>query len=176
MAQTTSRAGSREIKAYVASPEGFTESGRLYLSTVIYPGLKALNISILDPWKWQSGTSLVRRWTDKEINRKGLAVTEQQVLKIGWQKIDYVESADMVVAMLDGQEVDSQVAAQIGHAYALKKRIFGLRTDFRLIGDSALGMGTLLCTYIRGSGGNLYTASEEMFREVERYAALLRKG
>jgi len=42
-----------------------------------------------------------------------------------------VDSARIVVALLDGQDVDSGTCVEIGYAYAKGKKIFGLLTDFR---------------------------------------------
>lgn len=45
--------------------------------------------------------------------------------------VDGVESSDAVLAILDGAEVDSGVAWEMGYAYARGKPVIGVRTDFR---------------------------------------------
>ncbi|MDR0363180.1 MAG: nucleoside 2-deoxyribosyltransferase [Planctomycetota bacterium] len=45
--------------------------------------------------------------------------------------IDGIDAADAVLAVLDGAEVDSGVAWEVGYAYARGKPVIGLRTDFR---------------------------------------------
>lgn len=45
-----------------------------------------------------------------------------------------LRDADAVVAMLDGPDVDAGSAFELGYAYAERKPIFGLRTDFRTLG------------------------------------------
>ena len=45
--------------------------------------------------------------------------------------VDGVEAADTVLAILDGAEVDSGVAWEMGYAFSRKKPILGVRTDFR---------------------------------------------
>jgi len=40
-------------------------------------------------------------------------------------------SAEVVVALLDGQDVDSGTCIELGYAYAKGKKIFGILTDFR---------------------------------------------
>lgn len=45
-----------------------------------------------------------------------------------------LEGADLVVAILDGPDVDSGTAWECGYAYAKGKKIYGLRTDFRIFG------------------------------------------
>lgn len=42
-----------------------------------------------------------------------------------------IRSADIVVALLDGQDSDSGTCVELGYAYAMNKKIFGLLTDFR---------------------------------------------
>jgi nucleoside 2-deoxyribosyltransferase len=45
-----------------------------------------------------------------------------------------IEKSDMIVAVVDGADVDSGTAWEIGYAYARSKPILGLRTDFRTLG------------------------------------------
>jgi nucleoside 2-deoxyribosyltransferase len=45
--------------------------------------------------------------------------------------INQVDSAKIIVALLDGQDVDSGTCIELGYAYAKGKKIFGLLTDFR---------------------------------------------
>ena len=52
--------------------------------------------------------------------------------------------SDLVIAILDGSDVDSGTAFEIGVAYAKGKRIIGLRTDFRNCGDvEGFGMNAM---------------------------------
>lgn len=45
--------------------------------------------------------------------------------------VNGVETSDAVLAILDGAEVDSGVAWEMGYAYAKGKPVIGVRTDFR---------------------------------------------
>ena len=45
--------------------------------------------------------------------------------------INKLDSADIIVALLDGQDVDSGTCIELGYAYAKGKKIFGILTDFR---------------------------------------------
>ena len=45
--------------------------------------------------------------------------------------VTQVNSARIVVAFLDGQDVDSGTCIELGYAYAKGKKLFGLLTDFR---------------------------------------------
>lgn len=51
--------------------------------------------------------------------------------------ISQVSSAEIVVALLDGQDVDSGTCIELGYAYARGKKIFGLLTDSRVYGTAA---------------------------------------
>jgi nucleoside 2-deoxyribosyltransferase len=42
-----------------------------------------------------------------------------------------LDDAGIVVALLDGQDVDSGTCIELGYAYAKGKKIFGIITDFR---------------------------------------------
>jgi len=46
-----------------------------------------------------------------------------------------LDTADMVVAVIDGADADSGTAWEIGYAVAGKKPVYALRTDFRRAGD-----------------------------------------
>lgn len=52
------------------------------------------------------------------------------------QCIRGVEKADVILAVVDGTDVDSGTSFEIGYAYAMKKPIVLLRTDFRENADS----------------------------------------
>ena len=45
--------------------------------------------------------------------------------------INTLKQAAIVVALLDGQDVDSGTCIELGVAYASRKKIFGIITDFR---------------------------------------------
>ena len=45
-----------------------------------------------------------------------------------------IEISDIIVAVIDGADVDSGTAWEIGFAFARGKTVVGLRTDFRSLG------------------------------------------
>jgi nucleoside 2-deoxyribosyltransferase len=45
-----------------------------------------------------------------------------------------IDKADILIAVVDGADVDSGTSWEIGYAYALGKPVLGLRTDFRTLG------------------------------------------
>ena len=54
--------------------------------------------------------------------------------------VEGVDSSDIVVAVLDGVDVDSGTAWEIGYAYAKEKPVIGLRTDFRSLSDGIVNL------------------------------------
>ena len=51
-----------------------------------------------------------------------------------------VRSADVIVACLDGPDVDSGVAFEMGYAHALGKPVVGVRTDFRQLQERGVNL------------------------------------
>jgi nucleoside 2-deoxyribosyltransferase len=47
------------------------------------------------------------------------------------EDIKRLDEADIIIALLDGPDVDSGTSIELGYAYAREKEIFGILTDFR---------------------------------------------
>lgn len=65
-----------------------------------------------------------------------------------------IESSDIIVAVVDGADVDSGTAWEIGYAYARGKPMLGLRTDFRTLGiegtvNLMIERSVVMCTSIK---------------------------
>jgi nucleoside 2-deoxyribosyltransferase len=103
---------------YVASALGFSAATRPYNDTLL-AALRDAGHVPHDPW---SGPP-----------PDGTAAGNARVAEANFAAI---RDADAVLALLDGPDVDSGVAAEIGYAYALGKRVIGLRLDFRRSGDN----------------------------------------
>jgi len=54
--------------------------------------------------------------------------------------VDSLEGADLVVAVLDGPDVDSGTAFEVGYAYARNIPVIGIRTDYRKSQDRGLNL------------------------------------
>jgi nucleoside 2-deoxyribosyltransferase len=66
----------------------------------------------------------------------------------------------VVLANLDGQDVDSGTAAEIGYAFAKGKPIIGYRGDLRLSSDNVgLTVNLQVEFFIRESGGEIVTSA-----------------
>lgn len=138
---------------YVASPLGFTRAGQLFADQVLLPALKKAGIDPLDPWDDPGGE--IQAAFDQSAGEleRIRAVNEL----VGRRNVGMIERADAVLAVLDGPDVDSGTAAEIGYASALPRPIVGWRSDVRQTGDNAAAIVNLQVEhFIRRSGGAIY--------------------
>lgn len=78
-----------------------------------------------------------------------------------------IEDADGLLAVIDGN-VGGGVGAEIGFAYARRKRIVGYRGDFRKTGDNEGAIVGLQVEYfIRASGGTIVTELRKLPETLE---------
>ena len=76
------------------------------------------------------------------------------------------------MAVLDGTDVDSGTAAEIGYAFARGKLIVGYRGDFRLSADNEGSTVNLQVEYfIRASGGTIVERYEDLGPSLRALAA-----
>jgi nucleoside 2-deoxyribosyltransferase len=73
-----------------------------------------------------------------------------------------IRECDVLLGVLDGAEVDSGTAAEIGFAAASAKKCFGLRTDWRDSGEFGLALNLQVLHFIQKSGGRLFRSIEEI--------------
>jgi len=102
-----------------------------------------------------------------EINDKqNVTPTAKQIFDSDNKELD---SSDYVLAILDGVEIDSGVACEIGRAKALGKTVLGLVTDIRY-GLPQDGLYRNL--YVLGAVDKLFTNTNDLgkyLEEVEDY-------
>ncbi|MGO9019663.1 MAG: nucleoside 2-deoxyribosyltransferase [Syntrophobacteraceae bacterium] len=80
----------------------------------------------------------------------------------------HLDDADLVIAMLDGPQVDDGTAWEIGYYYAKKspeQKIIGIRTDFRRAGESE---GAIVNPMLECSCVWVVRSSEELLEAVSR--------
>jgi nucleoside 2-deoxyribosyltransferase len=128
-------------RCYVASPLGFTEAGRDYYVKVFLPALADV-VTPVDPWTLSDPTDAP--------------------LEIGRRNADAITSCQLLAAHLDGQEVDSGTAAEIGYAAAKGLRCFGLRTDLRESGEPGVAVNLQVEHFIVASGGRIATSLDDL--------------
>jgi nucleoside 2-deoxyribosyltransferase len=123
---------------------------------------------VLDPWALTPAV-VVARAARSRARRGALARVNAHIARTNQAAIDRAEA---VVAVLDGVDVDSGTAAEIGYAFACGKRIVGYRGDFRRTGDNDGAVVNLQVEYfVRASGGTIVTRLADVTRALRRPSA-----
>jgi nucleoside 2-deoxyribosyltransferase len=148
-------------RCYLASPLGFSELGRQYYEDTYIPTLAQV-IEPVDPW------SLV---TKAELEEARLGGSLRKLwTAVGRRNSEAIRSSALLVAFLDGQELDAGTVAELGYAAALGKPCFGLRTDLRQIGDETVGLNLQVESFVAESGGEIVTSLAELVEVLGRAA------
>src|SRR5215468_11498401 len=164
---------SNEKHIYLAGPLGFSEGGNLF-KEALTKKLKKHGYKVIDPFKLtpQSKFQKISRLPTLEQQQQAWKVLNPQIARRGQQAID---ECNAVLAVLDGPDVDSGTAAEIGYAFARGKPILGYRGDFRLSSDNEGSLVNLQVEYfIRASGGEIITAIVALAPALARIATVLR--
>lgn len=149
---------------YVAGPEGFSETTRLWHENTLIPMLIKEGAFPLDPWQLTLAEEIgqVGRLVpggERNIRRREL---NQRVARRNYQAL---KVADFCVASLDGQEIDSGTAAEIGAYYALhngSRPIFARRSDFRSSGEEGALVNLQVVYFIEQTGGTIVSNINEL--------------
>jgi nucleoside 2-deoxyribosyltransferase len=156
------------MKIYLASPLGFSEVGRAYYENALIPAVESCGLEAVDPW------TLTDQAKIDKIKRMDYGAAKRDAWRqfnpeIGGNNRAAIDSADMVLAVLDGVDIDSGTAAEIGYAFAKGKPILGYRGDFRLSADNEGSVVNLQVEYfIRQSGGDIVAEIAELGPALER--------
>lgn len=143
-------------RVYVASPLGFAVSTQVFMEELI-ARLEPI-VAVENPWddvrfEGEFAEIATLKSYPERVNR--LQAINHEIGKTNAERID---KSDAVLAILDGVDVDSGTAAEIGYAFAKGKKVYGLRTDFRLAGDNLGATVNLQVQYfIEASGGRVVT-------------------
>jgi nucleoside 2-deoxyribosyltransferase len=140
-------------RCYVASALGFNEAGAHYYKHVFLPALRKA-VTPVDPWALTTTEELA----DARAGRR----EREFALEVGARNADAIRSCKLLVAHLDGQEVDSGTAAEIGFAAALGLCRFGLRSDLRQSGEPGVNVNLQVEHFIVASGGSVCVSLEEL--------------
>lgn len=152
----------KSTNVYLASPLGFSPETRPYLDR-IKERLAGLGCEVFDPWDQGEFAADIERASTIDGCREKRAAFARIAAGIGALNEAGIRGADVVIGVLDGAEVDSGTAGEIGFAAALGKRCYGLRTDVRDCGDFAgLPVNLQLLHFIERSGGRLFRSIEEI--------------
>jgi nucleoside 2-deoxyribosyltransferase len=146
---------------YLASPLGFAESTLCFLD-LLRQRLTGLGLEIFDPWS--QGYDRLLEEAQRHDNGSGAHSNLHRANHaISKKNEDAIRDCDRVIAVLDGVDVDSGTASEVGFAYGLGRQIDGLRTDFRLSGDNVATVVNIQVQYwIEASGGRIYQSLDQL--------------
>lgn len=153
-------------KIYFASPLGFSESTRPFLESVTREIAKC-GYTVLNPWTLTSTEEVSAALSTQGSERKG--AIQKLNYNIGHRNREAIDLCDGVFAILDGAEVDSGTASEVGYAAAKGKPILGYRNDFRLCGDNEEAVVNIQLEYfIKMNGGSIIRNIRELEVGLER--------
>lgn len=154
---------------YVASPLGFSEVGRYFMHDKLFPLLTKLGYGIIDPWTL-TDPQLIDPVVNMEYGKAKQEAWQKLNLILGENNRKGIQDSDGLLAVLDGVDVDSGTASEIGYAAALGKPVLGYRGDFRLAADNEGSIVNLQVEYfIRLNKGAIVTT----FADVEKHLPLV---
>ena len=153
-------AGAARPRAYVASPLGFSESGRAYYVEHYLPALRE-HVEPVDPWTLSLPEEFAAARADGREREFGL--------EVGARNAQAIAGSQLVIAQLDGQEVDAGTASEVGYAAALGLPCLALRSDLRRSGEPGMSVNLQLEAFVALSGGFVVGSLDEL---VARLAAL----
>jgi nucleoside 2-deoxyribosyltransferase len=169
-AQARDQQRANAMKIYLAGPLGFSEAGRAYYKSDILGRITGPDYVRFDPWGDDPPPGIAPQLAG-EIMRLAAETKAADAMQYGpakkavWEKLNrrlgaknraLIDECDVVFAILDGTDVDSGTAAEIGYAFAKGKPILGYRGDFRLSADNDGATVNLQVEYfIDASGGKI---------------------
>jgi len=157
------------ISVYVAGPDGFSEATRDFMDLRLLPWLRGLGLRVINPWEMTTSEEVLGVYRLPLGPERERAIDELN-LRIGRRNMDDgIIPCTFVIANLDGQEVDSGTASEIGAAAALGKRIYSRRSDFRLTGEQWAIVNIQVAYFVRLNGGSISLTLAEMKERVEAY-------
>ena len=162
-------------KLYLVGPYGFSEAGRFFFYQTFIPRIEALGCEVLNPWALTAHEKIART-QDLPYGSERRLAWQRLNREIAANNIQAIDRADGIIAVLDGADVDSGTAAEIGYGYGKGKRILGYRGDFRLATDNDGGLVNIQVQYfIEHSGGVIATTLAELLQAIQQ-TFLIPKG
>ena len=151
--------GGRRPRCYIASPLGFSEATRDYYRRVYLPTLAEF-VEPIDPWSLTKPEEI-----EIAAKRDELRL---MFLKVGERNTQAIETSDLIIAQLDGQEVDSGTAAEIGYATARGTPCLAVRSDLRQSGEPQMACNLQVEGFIVQSGGWVSPSLGHLVTELRR--------
>ena len=148
-------------RVYLASPLGFAASTMGFMDELVT--ILSEIVEIENPWAKTEFSKAIVACGEIDSHAERVAKLEAINFEIGRSNTEMIDRSDVVIAVLDGVDVDSGTAAEVGYAFASSKRVYGIRTDFRLAGDNLGSIVNLQVEYfIKAGGGRVVTTVDEL--------------
>lgn len=148
-------------RVYIASPLGFAASTTAFMNDLV-ERLTGI-VEIENPWDDLRFVDDLAQIATLETYAERVSRLQKINHELGKTNAERIDKSDAVLAILDGVDVDSGTAAEIGYAFGKGKTVYGLRTDFRLAGDNLGATVNLQVQYfIEASGGRVVAALDSL--------------
>src|SRR5690606_17028127 len=152
------------MKIFVASPLGFAESTKPFIRQ-IEAQLQQLGYQTVDPWNASQDLEMeLEKIFHLENPKEQRQAYHDVSMRIAQRNSELLRSSNGVLAVLDGADIDSGTASEIGYAFGLGDKVInGLRTDFRRSGENDGVLVNLQVQYwIEASGGKIITSLSDL--------------
>ncbi len=155
----------------MASPLGFSAATRSFYEHEVLAALRAGGFAPIDPWNEPAFEAELARALELPRGERRFAALAELNRRLGASNTAKIDGAAALLAILDGVDVDSGTAAEIGYAAALGKPVVGVRLDIRQAGDNEGALVNLQVEhFIRSSGGELVGSIASAIEVLERIA------
>ena len=158
---------------YLASPLGFAASTQAYRQALL-GAVNGAGWEALDPWDDPGGAfaaslAAAAGIAEQAERRRRLAELD---MGAGRRNHALLDRADAVLAVLDGVDVDSGTASEIGYGAGRGLPVIGLRTDLRRTGENEGCLVNLQVEYfVRLNGGQMVTDLDQAVAALRELAA-----
>ncbi len=154
---------------YLSSPLGFSEPMRRWMFEQLQPLLIKQGFRVLNPWVLNRDVDReMRTIRGKKTAAAQLVATRKLTHAIGATNFAALDACDQVLAVLDGVDVDSGVAAELGYAFHAGKLLHGLATDRRLAHATDTTFCNATVQYLIEASGGRYFPSLAALRQAWR--------
>ena len=148
---------------YLAGPDGFTPAGLAWHRRELVPAVAAAGLTPRSPWDGFAAEFAALAAMPAGDAR--VAAYRDLNARVGAANADLIDRSAGVLAVLDGTDVDSGTAAEVGYASARGLLVVGLRTDVRSAGDNeGCPVNLQVEHFIRSSGGQVFRSLDPAVR------------
>jgi nucleoside 2-deoxyribosyltransferase len=123
------------MKIFIANPFGFSEVAHAWYEAELLPVIRRMGHVALDPWRLVE-PERVAAVAAMPAGEGRLRAWQLLNLEIGDRNREAIDACDVIFAILDGADVDSGTASEIGYGFGVGKLIYGYRGDFRKSGGN----------------------------------------